>query len=224
MAFSPYGPLDASRLKLSDKGDWDPIDYLPDSLAFPFFSPDCLLLHGAPCPADCAPDVSKERVASVAALARLWDRLGLLHLEGSGLGEGEGLQYVRIFNARKNSTTDRQIGDRRGRNYSEFPVHAAAAGLPTGPMLLGLHVVPAEQQWAAISVTDRRDFYHQFWCSRPKARANTLPAGRARDATRHRCTEGIPRNLGALCRRSPCWTPSTTSNPGFPSFSGFYML
>ena len=43
----------------------------------------------------------------MAALARLWDRLGLLHLEGSGLGEGEGLQYVRIFNARKNSTTDR---------------------------------------------------------------------------------------------------------------------
>ena len=170
--FSPYGPLDPSRLKLHGRGAWDPYEYLPDSLALPFLSPHCLL-HGARCPSECAPDVSREKVSAVAELAKLWDGLGLLWLEAKGKPEGDELSYVRVFNAVKNSTTDRQIGDRRGRNFTEFPVHAASAGLPTGPMLLALHADPVHES-LCISVTDRRDYYHQFSCSRARARTNML--------------------------------------------------
>ena len=165
-------PLDPSRLKLHGRGAWDPYEYLPDSLALPFLSPDCLL-HGACCSSECAPDVSREKVSAVADLAKLWDSLGLLWLEAKGRPKGDELSYVRIFNAVKNATTDRQIGDRRGRNFTEFPVHAASAGLPTGPMLLALHADPAKES-LAISVTDRRDYYHQFSCSRARARTNML--------------------------------------------------
>ena len=171
-SFSPYGPLNASRLKLSGTGRWDPTGYLPDSLAYPFLDPSCLL-HGGVCPGSARPDVSRENASEIISLALLWDRLGLLHLESSGLASHDSHHYVRIFNCAKNQATDRQIGDRRGRNFAEFPVHAASSGLPTGPLLLSLYANPC-QEWVALSVTDRRDFYHQFRCTAARSRSNML--------------------------------------------------
>ena len=70
-------------------------------------------------------------------------------------------QAVRIFNAAKNRSTDRQIGDRRGRNRHEGVLQGGSAALPGGPALCGLLLRP-DQECFRIAVCDRKDFYHQL--------------------------------------------------------------
>ena len=48
--------------------------------------------------------------------------------------------------------------------------------MPAGSDISEISLDPRKQK-LAICITDRKDFYHQFWCSRRKALANTLGPG-----------------------------------------------
>ena len=170
----PYRSLDSSRLKLHGSGHWDPTDYLSDLLAVPFRNPDVLLfdrdMTGVAVPkiTDPMPEVAK--------VAKLWDSLGLLHLHSFDIATHCPHELVKIFNCYKSTSVDRQIGDRRGRNAVEARLEGPGHNLPTGFDLLDLAVsLPSEA--LAVSVTDRRDFYHQFQSTQTRAVSNTLGPG-----------------------------------------------
>ena len=68
---------------------------------------------------------------------------------------------------------DRQIGDRRGRNSIEQKVIGPSTALPTGPLLTDLFL-NARHQTLRVSISDRKDFYHQIQCTPSKAQCNTI--------------------------------------------------
>ena len=72
----------------------------------------------------------------VLKLAKLWDSKSLLHLHRCGLEHGAPHELTRILNCLKDQHTDRQIGDRRGRNFTEGRLQAASKTLPNGPDFL----------------------------------------------------------------------------------------
>ena len=80
---------------------------------------------------------------------------------------------VRLFNAAKSSTTDRQIADRRGRNWVEGTIAGPSRELPTGVALSCLCLRPAEQT-LSICVTDRKDYYHQLMVPPRRSLRNVL--------------------------------------------------
>ena len=164
----PYRSLDAGRLALVGRGHWDCAHFLDDELILPFRDPDFLLVDRVPCvgEAPCLNDSQEE----VAALARKWDQQDLLLLH-----KVPTLPHhrVKVFNNYKDSNRDRQIGDRRGRNICEGALKGPSARLPTGPDFCQLVVCPKTQR-LAISVSDRKDYYHQIHVSRKKALANTV--------------------------------------------------
>ena len=71
----------------------------------------------------------------------------------------------------KNLDEDRQIGDCRGRNFCECHLPGPSQFLPAGSDLLDLYVEPRHLR---VYCTDRKDFYHQFWTTAAKARANAV--------------------------------------------------
>ena len=109
-------------------------------------------------------------------LCHVWDEKGLLLLHRHGVPEVFPEETVRIFNAFKNSTTDRQIGDRRGRNAAEARIEGPSKNLPVGQDLVELFIDPSTQS-LRLSVTDRKDFYHQIRCSYSRAISNTIGPG-----------------------------------------------
>ena len=80
---------------------------------------------------------------------------------------------VRIFGAYKDASTHRQIGDKRGRNAMEGKVSGPSSELPSGADFAELCIDPRTQN-ISITITDRRDFYHQLKCTASRARANTI--------------------------------------------------
>lgn len=82
---------------------------------------------------------------------------------------------MRIFNAYKSESQDRQIGDRRGANSLESRISSfgPSSQLPAGCDLSELSLDP-RRETISITITDRKDFYHQFWTSRQKTVGNTL--------------------------------------------------
>ena len=68
----------------------------------------------------------------VLALAKLWDRFGLLVLHEFDVPKHYPEEQIKIFNAYKDQGNDRQIGDRRGRNAWEMRVAGPSKILPTG--------------------------------------------------------------------------------------------
>ena len=103
----------------------------------------------------------------VAELARLWDKNNLLVVHDDSSIELRPFEKVKIFNAMKSQTVDRQIGDRRGRNAIEAKVEGDSVNLPAGSDLLDIQLDPRCQcLW--------KDFYHQIWASQRRARSNTL--------------------------------------------------
>ncbi len=84
-------------------------------------------------------------------------------------------ECVRIFNCYKNEDCDRQIGDRRGRNYCERRVQGPSKHLPAGPDVFEMFLSGSER--VHISVSARKDFYHQFRTTYARAISNTLGPG-----------------------------------------------
>ncbi|CAE7475201.1 unnamed protein product, partial [Symbiodinium necroappetens] len=196
-ALHPYRSLDPSRLKLAGRANWDPSDFLDDLFFLPYREPQALHLHSVGPPAAFeVPDLSREVPSRVLALAKLWDSQGLLRLSASGPESPD--QAVRVFNAVKNLTTDRQIGDRRGRNRYEGVLRGGSSQLPCGPALCDLLLNPRTHSFR-ISVCDRKDFYHQLLVPPRRCLRNLLcPALRLEDLTKldafrlHPCLADTP--------------------------------
>ena len=108
--------------------------------------------------------------ATMTRLAQKWDDLDLLmvHREDIPLDS-----LVRIFGALKSSEVHRQIGDKRGRNAMECKVPGPSSDLPSGVDLCDLYIDPSRSS-LLLSITDRRDFYHQLKITQQKAIANTI--------------------------------------------------
>ena len=170
----PYRSLDADRLKLVGRGHWDPTPFLGDTLAMAFRNPDSLLLDRDLKDVD-LPTI-RETEDEIAKLCRVWDKQDLLLLHGCNIPDLFPEETVRIFNAYKSSSHDRQIGDRRGRNAVEARVEGPSRNLPNGTDLCELYVKKGSQS-IHISVTDRRDFYHQIQASYTRALSNTVGPG-----------------------------------------------
>ena len=168
----PYRPLCASRLKLSGRGQFDARPFLSPNLYMAFCKPDALLHTGVP-PTDVFADWTKERPEEVAALAKIWDSKGLLHLRPSNVPASLSHHVSRAFNCYKSPEKDRQIIDRRGRNWCKGRVCGPSAIIPVGPLLCQLEARPSRET-VRISITDRRDFYHQFWVPDRRAETNML--------------------------------------------------
>lgn len=106
----------------------------------------------------------------------MWDERGLLHVHAYDIPTYYPEEQVRIFGAMKDSMRDRQIGDRRGRNFAEARVEGPSKHLPNASDVCDLHVC-LKQEGVSLSITDRRDFYHQIWVSEARAITNTLGPG-----------------------------------------------
>lgn len=170
-AFSPIHPyrsLQPTRLKLSGDGSWPLEDFLEDILYLPYLEPD-ILKHGGEVKWQ-GPSFERENKEDNLLLAKIWDRHGLLALfaeeHGSGLS-------CRVFNAHKNASVDRQIGDRRWINGYELHPRGPSGNLPSGAALTSVHC-PTRFRLVGCA-SDRKDFYHQARASRERAHSNLLP-------------------------------------------------
>ena len=114
--------------------------------------------------------VIRDDPLSVARLGSRWDSLGLLYLHNEAVSPDS---LVRIFGAMKDRDTDRQIGDRRGRNALESKIKGPSSDLPNGSDLCDLSISPSLES-LSISITDRKDFYHQFKATNKRAVSNTI--------------------------------------------------
>ena len=173
-SLEPYRSLDAERLKLSGTGAWDPTDFLGDTLSMAFRNPDSLLFEhdyiNTPLPKMSDP------LEEIVKLCHVWDEKGLLLIHEHDVPYHFPEEVVKIFNAYKSVSTDRQIGDRRGRNATEARIEGPSRNLPVGPDLVELFVDPSTHV-LKLSVTDRKDFYHQVKCSYTRAISNTIGPG-----------------------------------------------
>ena len=167
---APYRSLDASRLKLTGEGVWPMEKYLDGVLWLPYQEP-AFLCHGLAVPVEDTPNFKAEKPEECLKLALLWDVRGLLFLADSPLWPG---YFSRVFNAYKSPDKDRQIGDRRLPNMSEYHVNGPSKFLPQGQQLVMLRL-PRFTHCLRGSVTDRRDFYHQAAVTPERARTNMLP-------------------------------------------------
>ena len=164
----PYRDLDPSRIVLHGTGAWDATEWLHDALVMGYREPATLLVDRIPEPWE-FPTI-REHADTITALAKVWDEQGLLYLHHQELPR---FQKVRIFNCFKSATVDRQIGDRRGRNAIEAKMEGPSFALPAGEDLLSIHLDPL-QQTLRISISDRRDFYHQFFATESRCISNTI--------------------------------------------------
>ena len=164
----PYRSLNVQRLKLSGTGKWPMADYLEDTLSLPFLEP-AILRHPLMSFSD-GPDFKKEKKEENLALARVWDSRGLLalfdHQHPSQLA-------CRVFNARKNESADRQIGDRRWFNSTERHLQGPSKFLPVGRSIASIHCPEGKRLIGFAS--DRKNFYHQSLVTRERADTNILP-------------------------------------------------
>ena len=167
----PYTDLNPDRLTLSGKGKFDATTFLSDPLVMPYRDPAVLALPG---PAGIRPKI-RDLPTTVGKLAELWDRQGLLLIHNKQIDPD---RYVRVFNAYKSTELDRQIGDRRGANSLEARISdfGPSCCLPSGSDISELSLDPRKQK-LSICITDRRDFYHQFWITKRKALVNTVGPG-----------------------------------------------
>eukprot|EP00438_Fugacium_kawagutii_P011127 Skav225814 [mRNA] locus=scaffold4730:86041:89725:- [translate_table: standard] len=162
----PYHDLDPDRIKLHGAGHWDIADWLEDNFVMPYRNPK-VLYHGGGVTEK--PHI-RDPPWAVAALAKQWGKLGVLLIHKDPVDPDA---LTRIFGATKDSEIDRQIGDRRAQNSKEGKVQGPSKDLPTGPDLCSIYVNPRTHR-AFLSITDRKDFYHQIKVTRSKAIANTI--------------------------------------------------
>lgn len=167
-SLTPYRSLDASRLKLSGSGAWDPTSFLSDALWMAYVEPASLVFRSDPGTLD-VPDLTKEDGDEVLALAKVWDARGLLFLVHDQPDMTP--TSMRFFNCYKAQQVDRMIGDRRARNAIEGIIPGASRALPTAVSLACLEIDPAKERFS-VCISDRKDFYHQFKVSPERAKTN----------------------------------------------------
>ena len=165
---TPYKDLDPSRLLLHGRGHWDVSNFLSDYMVMAYKEPKLLEASLA---AGTRP-VIRDSVDKVVDLARLWDENDLLYVHDGAVHPDA---FVKVFNCHKNLQHDRQIGDRRGKNSLECRVLGPSKELPCGADIQDLVVEKGSRLF--LSVTDRRDFYHQLSVTESRARSNTLGPG-----------------------------------------------
>ena len=168
----PYRSLDADRLKLSGCGLWRCEDFLPDLLYMPFMEPRCNV-YEVPITSEEVPDNSKNDYNQMMKLIRVWDVNGLVDFTPCSFAPSDIRLCTRVFNNYKDCLKDRQIGDRRGQNKKEGRIQCGSENLPTAQTLLQL----APHRWSELlcgSITDRKDFYHQFCVSWEKMSLNAI--------------------------------------------------
>ena len=185
----PYMPLDANRLSIKGHGCFDATPHLGDELLMAYRMPDLLLCDRQPQYGDFP--IMTDDATQIIQLAKMWDARGLLFLR-RGPVEAESL--TRMFNNFKNEECDRQIGDRRGRNYQEAKVYGPSRHVPAGSDLTDLHL-DGRKEALYIYCTDRSDFYHQFAVTDAKAAANAVgpPVTAADVADLHAYSEMLSR-------------------------------
>ncbi len=169
----PYRSLDHRRLLVVGEGHFDPLPYLDDDLCMAYRNPDCLLHSGIP--DDTEIPSLRDPLSEIVGLCRIWDARGLLVLHENDTPLCHPHECVRIFNCYKNESCDRQVGDRRGRNFCERRLHGPSKLLPAGPDVFEFFLSPSER--VHVSVSDRTDFYHQFKTTYARAISNTLGPG-----------------------------------------------
>ena len=162
----PYQDVDPDKIKLFGTGEWDPTPFLDDSLCLAFREPK-ILEHGLLVPP--GPPV-RDSAMTMAKLSQKWDGLGLLYLHSE---EVHSDSLVRIFGALKDVNTHRQIGDKRGQNSREARLSGPSRDLPAACDLCELQINPSSES-LVLSITDRKDFYHQLKVTRAKAISNTI--------------------------------------------------
>ena len=169
----PYRCLDASRLKLSGRGQWDCRPFLSDLLYMPFVEPQINMFEVTP-PASLVPDLSGVSREEVVRLCKVWDVQGLLQIHPNHLAPEKMWRLAKVFNNYKSPTADRQIGDRRGQNFCEGKISDGPShSLPTAASLLA--ICPTRYQESLVgSIADRRDFYHQFWVTPERSKTNAM--------------------------------------------------
>ena len=169
---TPYRQLNASRLKIVGSGNWDCRPYLDELFYMPFVEP-AINTYDVECPRRFSPDFSHCDPDETLALCKVWDARSLLRLFHIDEAPTSLKKYVKVFNNFKSHENDRQIGDKRGVNYSEGKLAGVSRRLPTGCSLLQIMPLPRKESLRG-SVTDRRDFYHQFGVTREKCLTNVV--------------------------------------------------
>ncbi len=168
----PYRPLDAERIKLTGSANWDCSPYLSDLLYLPFVEPRINMFDILP-PAGSFPDVRGSDGAQEHALCLVWDARSLLHLIPEQFGPRHISSFTRVFGNYKSPTVDRQIGDRRGQNFKEGRISGPSRSLPVMTTLMQLCPIAYEEVMVG-SVTDRKDFYHQFQTTPERSSLNAI--------------------------------------------------
>ena len=168
-SLNPYRDLDPSRLVLHGTGTWDATPFLSDDLVMAYREPR-VLLSGID--AGVRPAI-RDAVATVGELAKRWDKNGLLLVHDEPVNPDS---FVKIFNCFKSAALDRQIGDRRGQNSLESRLEGPSRDLPSGSDMQDIVANPKTHK-LCLSVTDRRDFYHQLAATRSRAISNTVGPG-----------------------------------------------
>ena len=232
--FRPYRALDASRIKLTGRGNWDCSNFLSDLLYMPFVEPEVIRFDIVP-PRGAFPEVKEEDAGQVYDLCRVWDANDLLRLVPARLGPGKEERHLhtKVFGNFKNPAADRQIGDRRGRNYVEGQIEGGPAHeIPN--TILQLETKRFEEVLVG-AIADRRDFYHQFSTTYERSSTNTVfPPSSLGDfqgtsayevfqrdfSTRRRDREEIGDFLGAP---TPLLVPTEDSNMVFASFGALFQ-
>ena len=162
----PYHDADPDKLILHGRGAWDPSEFLEDELCLSFREPR-VLLHGRVAPP--GPNI-RDSAITMSRLAMKWDDLDLLYLHREMIHKDS---LVRIFGAYKSSEVHRQIGDKRGQNVREAKLRGPSCDLPSGADFVEMYIDPRISSMA-ISITDRKDFYHQLAAAESKAITNTI--------------------------------------------------
>lgn len=182
---TPYSRLQPGRLKITGSGRWDPTEFLGDSLWMAFCEPESLRWSDS-CVSQDVPDLTKERYEDVLELMKIWDAKGLLFIRDSMLEAEDSGLAMRFFNCHKSAEVDRMIGDRRARNFVEGRLPGVSKCLPPALLLADLEILPLHERFS-VSVSDRKDFYHQFKVSHQRAATNALwPPIRAADLAKTR--------------------------------------
>lgn len=116
------------------------------------------------------PDVRECDGSQIFELCKVWDARGLLRLIPTSLGprQDELFLHSKVFGNYKSPEADRQIGDRRGRNFVEGRLlNGPSHNIPNATALLQLEVRRYEEV-LVVAIADRRDFYRQ------RAASNTI--------------------------------------------------
>ncbi len=167
----PYRDLDPDRIVLHGEANWDASRFLDEELKMAYLEPESFRRDFVPSPGEYP--ITRDSEEVVGKLARLWDIRGLLYVHDLDI-EGEApWELTRVFGCFKNQSQDRQIGARRGRNATEQRLLGPSSLLPAGSDLLDLKVDCSKEKMV-MTITDRKDFYHQMAVSQGRALSNSV--------------------------------------------------